>query len=74
MEGNIILAKRGKPELIKLIDFGLSGQCTQDQKTFSNTCGTPIFMAPEFYRYPNYSKVSFKELNDIFNSTFFLNC
>jgi len=47
---NIMLVTEGDHVTIKLIDFGLSGQLTNEKVHFTTTCGTPHFSAPEVLR------------------------
>jgi serine/threonine protein kinase len=44
---NIMLTTAGDNTKIKIIDFGLADQLSDDKAAFRETCGTPTFIAPE---------------------------
>lgn len=57
---NILIKDSNDFSTIKLSDFGISAIISDySNKFFTKHCGTPIFMAPEFYDHAIYSKVSF---------------
>lgn len=55
---NILLGDTSDLNTIKISDFGLSAQQTEDMsyKFYSQKCGTVIFMAPEQLNQQEYSK------------------
>ena len=64
---NVLLEDPNNLNSVKIIDFGLSGQYdlkTNMAMSFSERCGTKIYMAPEMFGRAEYAKV----VNNIINT------
>jgi serine/threonine protein kinase len=44
---NIVLMAHDDSTQIKIIDFGLADQLSREKSSFSEACGTPMYLAPE---------------------------
>uniref|UniRef100_A0A7S1SR54 Protein kinase domain-containing protein n=1 Tax=Tetraselmis chuii TaxID=63592 RepID=A0A7S1SR54_9CHLO len=47
MENVMLVAQAGSTAQVKIIDFGLADQLSQEKPFFLDACGTPIYLAPE---------------------------
>ena len=57
---NVMFAKEGDYETVKLVDFGLSAKYNGRLSiTLNEKCGTDTYMAPEVFSSHSYSKVFF---------------
>lgn len=64
---NILLNSTSDYKTVKIVDFGLSAEFSnQDTKILSNKCGTILYMAPEFSKEQTYSKVIKVRITDNF--------
>lgn len=54
---NILIAEAGNLSSVKIADFGLSAQVdTSFSRNVKAQCGTLLYMAPEIFFQPSYSK------------------
>jgi len=64
---NILLNSTSNLKTVKIVDFGLSAEFSNDDtKILSNKCGTILYMAPEFSKEQTYSKVIKYPITDKF--------
>lgn len=51
---NFMFDRKGPEAVLKLIDFGLSAQCTSDESSFKTIVGSPLYIAPEILAKKSY--------------------